>query len=130
MSVKRILIIDDEYRIREVTKLALEMMAGWEVLTADSGHEGLIQAEVEQPDAILLDVMMPNMDGSATLAKLQANSATKHIPVFLLTAKVQPGEQHLLTQQGIVAVIAKPFEPLTLANQIASSLGWHECTLD
>lgn len=124
MSVKRILIVDDEYRIREVTKLALEMMAGWEVLTAASGSEGLIQAEAEQPDAILLDVMMPDLDGTATLAKLQSNSATRHIPVFLLTAKAQPGEQHLLTQQGAIAVIAKPFEPLTLASEIAEALGW------
>lgn len=124
MSVKRILIIDDEYHIREITKLSLEMMAGWEVLTADSGREGLAQAEVEQPDAILLDMMMPELDGAATLAKLQENVTTQHIPVLLLTAKMRSGEQHPFTEQGVVAVLAKPFEPLTLANEIAEVLGW------
>lgn len=124
MSVKRILLIDDEYHIREITKLSLEMMAGWEVFTASSGREGLIQAEVEQPDAILLDMMMPELDGTATLAKLQENLTTQHIPVLLLTAKVQSGKEHLLTEQGVIAVIAKPFEPLTLASEIAKILGW------
>lgn len=124
MLAKRILIIDDEYRIREVTKLALEMMAGWEVLLAASGEEGLSIAALENPDAILLDMMMPDMDGTVTLTKLQANSATRHIPVILLTAKVQINVQPQYTELGIRAVITKPFDPLTLANQIVEVLNW------
>lgn len=124
MLAKRILIIDDEYRIREVTKLALEMMAGWEVLLAASGEEGLSIAALENPDAILLDMMMPDMDGTVTLTKLQANSATRHIPVILLTAKVQINVQPQYTELGIRAVITKPFDPLTLANEIVEALNW------
>ena len=64
MTNKQILLIDDEYRIREVTKMSLEMMAGWKVLTASSGSEGLAIAQSQQPDAILLDMMMPDLDGN------------------------------------------------------------------
>lgn len=124
MNTKRILIVDDEYRIREVTKIALEMMAGWEILTASSGKEGLLQAEVHQPDAIVLDVMMPDMDGTATLAALQANSSTRDIPVVLLSAKVQINDRPQFAQLGVKAIIAKPFDPLKLATQIAEALGW------
>lgn len=124
MSIKRILIIDDEYRILEVTKIALEMMAGWEVLTASSAKEGLSLAEIEQPDAILLDMMMPDMDGIATLEQLQANKMTQHIPVLLLTAKTPLHRERKLTEQWIKGVIAKPFDPLNLANLIAEILGW------
>ncbi|HEY9850570.1 MAG TPA: response regulator [Leptolyngbyaceae cyanobacterium] len=124
MSAKRILIVDDEYRIREVIKLTLEMMAGWEVLMADSGAEGLSIAELEQPDAILLDMMMPDMDGTVTLRYLQANLATQQIPVLLLTAKLPIGGEPQFTQLGAKAVIPKPFDPLSLANQIAEILGW------
>lgn len=124
MSAKRILIIDDEYRIREIIKLTLEMMAGWEILMAGSGAEGLSIAEAEQPDAILLDMMMPEMDGTATLSYLQANVATQHIPVLLLTAKLPVSGEPQFIQLGAKAVIPKPFDPLFLANQIADVLGW------
>ncbi|MCL1473067.1 response regulator [Argonema antarcticum] len=124
MNIKRVLIVDDEYRIREVTKIALEMMAGWEVLTASSGKEGLLQAQVQQPDAILLDVMMPDMDGTATLVALQANNATRDIPVVLLSAKVQVNDRSQFAELGVKAIIPKPFDPLNLAIQIAEALGW------
>lgn len=124
MNVKRILIIDDEYRIQEVTKLVLEMVAEWNVLTASSGEEGISVAEVEQPDAILLDMMMPILDGTATLAKLKDNNATRNIPVILLTAKVQAPTDFQFTELGAVAVIYKPFDPLKLAENIAINLGW------
>ncbi|MGK7878186.1 MAG: response regulator [Xenococcaceae cyanobacterium] len=125
MTTKRILVIDDEYRIQQVTKISLEMMAGWKVLTASSGSEGLVLAESKQPDAILLDMMMPDLDGTETLTKLQANIATQQIPVFLLTAKTQPIEPNQLAELGVTAVISKPFDPLKLANLIAEALGWH-----
>jgi CheY-like chemotaxis protein len=86
---KRVLVIDDEDDIREVAQASLEIMAGLDVIVACSSQEGLKKAEVEQPDAILLDVMLPDMDGLTVFKHLQANPATRHIPVILLTAKVQ-----------------------------------------
>jgi CheY-like chemotaxis protein len=121
MASKRVLLIDDEDDIREVAQLSLEMVAKWHVVTASSGAEGLIRAAADQPDAILLDVMMPDMDGHATYHHLQANPMTRHIPVILLTAKIQPFDQ--LTQD-VAAVISKPFDPMRLPGQIASVLGW------
>jgi CheY-like chemotaxis protein len=124
MSAKRILIIDNESYIQEVAQISLETVAGWEVITASSGREGLVKAEAEQPDAILLDVMMPEMDGLTTFQELQANPATQHLPVILLTAMVQSGERSRYTQLGLKATIAKPFDPLSLAQEIAQVLGW------
>nr|WP_199306157.1 response regulator [Coleofasciculus sp. FACHB-T130] len=124
VTTKRILVIDDEEDIREVAQLSLEMAANWDVLTASSGREGLAKAEVEQLDAILLDVMMPDWDGVTTFQQLQANPATQHIPVLLLTAKMQAADKRRFAQLGVKAVIAKPFDPMTLADQVAKSLGW------
>ena len=82
MSSKRILVVDNEAYIQEVAQICLETIAGWQVILAGSGLEGLAAAEREQPDAILLDVMMPDMDGLATFSQLQANPATRSIPVI------------------------------------------------
>lgn len=124
MNHKRILIIDDDYRIREVTKLTLELMAKWEVLTASSGSAGLALAQTEQLDAILLDIMMPELDGMATLKQLKANHATQYIPVFLLTAKAQVLDQQSSGNFKVAATISKPFDPLTLSSTIAEVLSW------
>ena len=126
MTAKRILIVDDEEDIREVAELTLEAVGGWEVSTASSGSEGLLLAAAEQPDAILLDVMMPEMDGVATFQKLQANPVTQKIPVILLTAKVQSAERRQFTELGVTGIIAKPFDPMTLTNQVAAALGWSD----
>lgn len=123
MTLKQILVIDDEDDIRKLTQTCLEIMGGWQVLTASSGNEGLAKAQTEHPDAILLDVMMPDMDGPATFQKLQANPATKHIPVILLTAKGRSADQSLIAQLGVKGVINKPFNPLKLADQVAAALG-------
>jgi CheY-like chemotaxis protein len=124
MSVKRILVIDNEPYIQEIAQICLETVAGWEVITAGSGAEGIAKAAVAQPDAILLDVMMPEMDGIATFERLQANPSTQALPVIMLTAKVQSGDQRRYTELGIKAAIAKPFEPLQLASEMARILGW------
>ena len=124
VTTKRILVIDNEQYIQEVAQICLRTVAGWQVVTAGSGSEGLTKAEIEQPDAILLDVMMPDMDGPTTFQKLQANSATRHIPVILLTAKVQASDRRRYAELGIKAAIAKPFNPLELAGQVAEALGW------
>ncbi len=119
---KRILIIDDEPDIRETTQLCLEIIKGWDILTAGSSKEGIEKAILEQPDAVLLDVMMPEVDGLATFDQLQANPSTRHIPVILLTARAQAADQRQFTQLAIAAVITKPYDPLTLADQIDAIL--------
>src|SRR6202041_2642941 len=120
----RILIIDDEDDIREVAAMSLETVAGWEVMVANSGAQGLTRAASYKPDAILLDVMMPGMDGPTTFRELRKNPATARIPVLLLTAKVQSSDQRRFADLGIHAVLVKPFDPLTLSTQIAGILGW------
>lgn len=120
----RILIIDDEDDIREVAALSLETVAGWDVAVASSGAQGLIRAAEYNPDAILLDVMMPGMDGPSTFRELRKNPLTAGIPVLLLTAKVQSNDQRRFADLGVEAVLFKPFDPLTLATQIAAILGW------
>ncbi|MGD0786977.1 MAG: response regulator [Terracidiphilus sp.] len=121
---RRILIIDDEEDIREVAGLSLETVADWEVILASSGAQGISQAIAQQPDAILLDVMMPVMDGPATFRELRSNPATAHIPVLLLTAKVQSTDQRRFADLGVEAILFKPFDPLTLSTQISNVLGW------
>lgn len=121
---RRILIIDDEDDIREVAGLSLETVAGWEVVLADSGAQGLARAAEHQPDAVLLDVMMPGMDGPTTFRELRKNPITSHIPVILLTAKVQSSDQKRFADLGVEAVLFKPFDPLTLSTQISAELGW------
>ena len=123
---RRVLIVDDEDHIREVAATSLEILAGWQVLTAACAREAIALATAEQPDAILLDVMMPDMDGPTTFEQLQALPATRPIPVILLTAKVQPGDRRRFSELGVKAVIAKPFDPVDLPAQVAEALGWDE----
>jgi CheY-like chemotaxis protein len=117
-------VIDDEEDIREVAKLSLEMVGGYEVLLARSGAEGLAMAQAEIPDTILLDVMMPEMDGPSTFRKLQEIPATRKIPVIFITAKVQAADQRRFKDLGVTSVIAKPFDPVKLASQVSAALGW------
>jgi CheY-like chemotaxis protein len=121
---KQILIVDDEEDVRAIATLGLQMGAGWEVLTASSGAEGIAIAAQHHPDAILLDLMMPNMDGRATLQHLKQQPATQSIPVILMTAKVQASEQNSFQDLDVAAIFTKPFRPLTLAQQIMDALTW------
>ncbi len=123
--VHRILIIDDEDDIREVAAMSLESVAGWEVIMASSGAQGLVRAAEYLPDAILLDVMMPGMDGPTTFRELRKNPRTARIPVLLLTAKVQSSDQRRFADLGVEAVLFKPFDPMTLSSEIANVLGWN-----
>ena len=120
----KILIIDDESDIREVAAMSLEAVCGWSVVQACSGKEGLELAQEQAPDAILLDVMMPDLDGPSTLQLLRANSATAQIPVIFLTAKVQSADRKRFSDLGVAAVLSKPFDPMVLGEQIAEALGW------
>ncbi len=124
MIEKRILIIDDEESIQTVVQVGLKMTAGWDVMTASSGSEGIVRAEAEQPDMILLDVMMPEMDGLATFRALQQKEETRSIPVIFLTAKAQASEKRLFNDTGVNGVITKPFNALDLAEQICKVLDW------
>ena len=121
---KLILIIDDEDDIREIAQVSLELMAGFQVITASFGKEGIDKALTEQPDAILLDVMLPDMDGIAIFHELQANPKTAQIPIIFLTAKVQPHDQIEFAELAVKAVISKPFKPTSLAQQLKTILGW------
>lgn len=121
---RRVLIIDDEEDIREVAALSLETVAGWDVLVAGSGAAGIAKARENRPDAILLDVMMPGMDGPTTFQELRSLPETADIPVILLTAKVQSADQRRFSDLGVARVMFKPFDPLTLARDIADALGW------
>lgn len=123
-SLRHILIIDDEDDIREVAALSLETIAGWRVSTANSGKEGIDKARDVQPDAILMDVMMPAMDGPTAFREMQKTPGVSHIPVLLLTAKVQGVDQRRFANLGVAGILFKPFDPLTLADQMASVLGW------
>jgi CheY-like chemotaxis protein len=122
--MKQILVIDDEVDICMIAKTSLQITKNWQVFTAFSGEEGIATAHAKQPDAILLDVMMPGIDGLSTLRSLKANPLTQRIPVILLTAiaKATTRKEYLLA--GAHAVFLKPFDPGTLADQIQCSLHW------
>jgi CheY-like chemotaxis protein len=124
MATRTILIIEDEDNVREVAQMSLELVGGWNVLAASSGAIGIDQAVANQPDLILLDVMMPEMDGPTTYRHLRADDRTKAIPVILLTAKAQAAERAKLTDLGVTGVITKPFDPVQLPEQIKQILGW------
>jgi CheY-like chemotaxis protein len=124
MSRKCVLLIDDEDDIREVAALAFETGGDFEVLTASGGTEGVQKALASQPDVILLDVMMPELDGPATFALLQRSEQTRHIPVIFLTAKVQPADRRKLVSLGARGIIAKPFDPLQLPETVAEIASW------
>jgi CheY-like chemotaxis protein len=124
MKNKKVLIIDDDDGVREVIQICLEAVAGWQIITADSGIEGIAIAEINQPDAILLDVMMPYMDGPETFRRLQENLKTQHIPIILLTAKAKISEQKQFRDLGVTGVITKPFDPQNLVEQMYQILHW------
>lgn len=115
--MSRILYVDDEADIREVAQMALELDPEIEVRTCASGAEGIEAARAWQPDLILLDVMMPVMDGPAVLQHLREASDTAAIPVVFITARTQAKEVDALRELGARGVLAKPFDPMTLARQ-------------
>lgn len=122
---RRILVIDDEEAIRIIIEASLSFTAGWAVLTAASGVEGMTMAQAEQPDAILLDVMMPGLGGIDLFHKLQAQTLTRNIPIIFLTAQAREIERKALEMLG-AGVILKPFEPEAIANQMKTLLNWSD----
>lgn len=122
MSPQRILLVDDEDDIREVAAISMHAVGGWEVGSASSGAEAIAKALAEPPDAILLDVMMPDLDGPATFRRLQQDPRTREIPVILLTAKAQAADRRFFEELGVAGVLSKPFDPMSLPDQVAELL--------
>jgi CheY-like chemotaxis protein/HPt (histidine-containing phosphotransfer) domain-containing protein len=123
MSSVRVLHVDDEPDIREVVELSLSLDPDLAVRSCGSGGDGLAAAAIWSPDLILLDVMMPNMDGPTTLTHLQQNPRTADIPVVFMTARAQPRELEHFVSLGAEGVIAKPFDPMTLAASVRNYIG-------
>ena len=118
MELNKILAVEDEPDIRLVLGVALRDVAGYEIEICASGKEALEKAPDFGPDLILLDVMMPEMDGPDTLAALRELPETEDTPIIFLTAKVQPQEVQRFRQLGALGVISKPFDPMTLAEEV------------
>ncbi len=119
----KVLIVDDEPDIRRIAKLGLSRVGGMEVVEAANGAEALVRAKEDNPDAVLLDVMMPGLDGPSTLARLREDPATAGIPVVFLTAKAITAELERLKVLGAAGVLTKPFDPMTLARELRALLG-------
>ena len=120
----RVLVADDDDAIRELATLSLERVGGHEVRAVGSGRECVETARAWRPDAVLLDVMMPDVDGPTTLRELQADPATGDLPVVFLTAKVRSTERTELAGLGAAGVLGKPFDPMTLSAELGALLGW------
>lgn len=124
-ELTRILYVEDEPDIQTVAQLALEMVGGFTLEVCSSGREALEKITAFNPQLILLDVMMPGMDGPTTLGKLRELQQFAATPVVFMTAKVQPSEVAGYKQIGAVDVIPKPFDPMTLASQVQDI--WGRC---
>ena len=118
------LIVDDEPDIRMIARVALERVAGWEVTEATGADEAVAAVAARRPDVVLLDVMMPGVDGPATLSRLRDLPDGERLRVVFLTAKVQAAELERLAALGVDGVLGKPFDPMTLATDVRRTLGW------
>jgi two-component system OmpR family response regulator len=117
-ELKLVLYVEDDPDIQMVAQMALELVGGLTLRSCSSGREAIAAAPAFRPDLILLDVMMPDMDGPATLAELRKLPATASTPVVFMTAKVQAAEVAYYKTLGALGVIAKPFDPMLLAQQV------------
>jgi two-component system OmpR family response regulator len=123
MPIEKVLLVDDDQDLRRLAQLSLCNVGKWRVLLATGGAEALALARVEQPDVILLDVMMPGMDGPSTLMRLLAHDETRCIPVIFFTAKVQMHQINEYIKLGARGVILKPFDPMTLPFDVERLIG-------
>ena len=120
-ELQRVMLVDDEPDIRTVAGMALEMVGGFSVRACGSGQEALQSVDEFKPQLMLLDVMMPDMDGPGVLAALRARQDSAGIPVIFLTAKAQPEEIEKLRALGAIDILAKPFDPMTLAGDVRAA---------
>lgn len=123
-TLSKILYVEDEPDIQTIARIALEDVGGFELRVCDSGAEALEVVDEYRPDLLILDVMMPGMDGPTTLVELRKQPALADTPALFMTAKVQPQELEQLRAQGALEVITKPFDPMTLAETIREI--WHK----
>ncbi|GAB2920703.1 response regulator [Rheinheimera gaetbuli] len=119
MTLQRVMHVEDDESIRAVAEIALTDVAGFELLSCDSGQSALAQAEAFAPQLILLDVMMPQMDGLQTLLALRQLPGMAQVPVVFMTAKIQQAEKQQYIAAGAIAVIDKPFEPMALGDTLS-----------
>ena len=117
-SLNRILLVEDDVDIQVITKMALETGGGFTVQVCSSGRDAIEKAPVFKPDIILLDVMMPQMDGPTVLKELCEIPEVKSVPVIFLTARSQPKEIEKFKKMDIVGIISKPFDPMTIAEKV------------
>jgi two-component system OmpR family response regulator len=125
-ELKKILYVEDEADIQAVARVALESVGGFELLVCGGGEEAIGAASAFAPDLLLLDVMMPGMDGPTTLAELRKLPGMESIPVIFMTAKVQPQEIEYFRSLGAMEVIAKPFDPMALAGRVRQLWSAHQ----
>lgn len=118
MALSKILYVEDEPDIQTVARLSLESLGGFTLEVCSSGEEALAKAPLFQPDLILLDVMMPGMDGPTTLQRLREVPSLAAVPVVFMTAKAQPQEIRHFQELGALGVITKPFDPMALPSQV------------
>jgi CheY-like chemotaxis protein len=123
-TYKTVLLIDDEEYMHQIVKTCIELFSDWKTTTARSGEEGLAIVTALNPDAIVLDMMMPTMDGFTVLKKLQADQQLANIPVVLLTSRVDLTEPQKIAQLGVKGAICKPFRATKLVDQITKLLDW------
>lgn len=121
--IRKVVLCDDDPDIRAIGEMSLRDVGGWDVRCVGDGLSALVAARDDRPDLILLDIMMPNLDGPGTFEKLRADPECASIPVVFMTAKAQPHELRGYTELGAAGVIAKPFDPLTLPDQIRALVG-------
>lgn len=124
-TLSKVLYVEDDPDIQVVAKMALEMVGGYTLQACSSGAEAIRVAPEFSPDMILLDVMMPGMDGPTTLAELRKIPALTNTPAVFMTAKVMPADIANYKAMGAVDVIAKPFDPMVLATRIGEI--WEDC---
>src|SRR3990172_4921794 len=122
MEIRNVLLVEDDEDIRKVAQISLQFRGGWQVSLASDGEEGLRKAAQERPDLILLDCMMPKLDGYETCRRLKRDPELRHIPVIFLTAKAQDSEVQQGLSLGAVGYLIKPFNPMSLAEEIRQIL--------
>ena len=122
MAIRKVLLAEDEEDIRKVAQMSLQFRGGWEVVLASNGEECLAKAASDPPDVILLDCMMPKLDGYETCRRLKQDPSLRHIPVIFLTAKAQEAEVTKGLSLGAVGYLIKPFNPMSLAAEIKQIL--------
>jgi CheY-like chemotaxis protein len=124
VQLKRILMVEDDTDIQIVARMSLEAVGGYTVEVCSGGHEALVRVKEFSPDLVLLDVMMPDMDGPTVLRGLRSDPETAALPVIFMTAKAQAHEVASYKEMGALEVVSKPFDPMALPGILAGI--WNE----